>query len=104
MNVSLRAALKSVLFVTTSVVGLSTVSAVMAQQVTVAAASDGGGLETVLVTAERTTRSSVVLVGVEAQKLLPGINPLKAIQTLPGVLLETADPWGNNEQNLSLYH
>ena len=60
-------------------------------------------IETVLVTAEQTTRSSVVLVGVEAQKLLPGISPLKAIQTLPGVLYETADPWGNNEQNQSLF-
>src|SRR6202000_665509 len=49
------------------------------------------------------TRSSVVLVNVEAQKLLPGMSPLKAIETLPGVLYETADPWGNNEQNESLF-
>ena len=27
----------------------------------------------------------------------------KAIQTLPGVDFETADPWGNNEQNETLY-
>jgi hypothetical protein len=45
----------------------------------------------------------VTLAGDEMQKLLPGINPLKAIQTLPGVLFETADPWGNNEQNEVLY-
>src|SRR6202012_393656 len=44
-----------------------------------------------------------VLVNVEAQKLLPGISPLKAIETLPGVVYETADPWGNNEQNESLF-
>jgi iron complex outermembrane receptor protein len=35
--------------------------------------------------------------------LLPGLSPLKAIQTLPGVLYVTADPWGNNEQNTSLF-
>ena len=31
------------------------------------------------------------------------MNPLKAIQTLPGVTYETADPWGNNEQNITLF-
>ena len=59
-------------------------------------------LEEVVVTTVRTTRSSVTLAGAESQKLLPGISPLKAIETLPGVVYETADPWGNNEQNLSL--
>jgi iron complex outermembrane receptor protein len=39
----------------------------------------------------------------EVQKILPGASPLKAIQTLPGVLFLTADPWGNNEQNESLF-
>jgi outer membrane protein OmpA-like peptidoglycan-associated protein len=58
--------------------------------------------EEIVVTAERTTRSSVNLSGLESQKLLPGISPLKAIETLPGVVYETADPWGNNEQNESL--
>ncbi|MGI4733419.1 MAG: TonB-dependent receptor plug domain-containing protein [Janthinobacterium lividum] len=37
------------------------------------------------------------------QKILPGISPLKALQTLPGVTFLTADPWGNNEQNISLF-
>ena len=60
------------------------------------------GLEAIVVTANRATRSSVALSGVEAQKVLPGISPLKAIETLPGVVYETADPWGNNEQNESL--
>src|SRR5450830_263104 len=50
----------------------------------------------------RRTRSSVALKQDEIQKILPGINPLKALQTLPGVNFQTADPWGNNEQNLSL--
>lgn len=59
-------------------------------------------LQEIVVTTGRTTRSSVTMVGTELQKLLPGISPLKAIETLPGVVYETADPWGNNEQNESL--
>ena len=39
----------------------------------------------------------------QLQKILPGVSPLKAIEKLPGVLYVTADPWGNNEQNLSLF-
>ena len=57
----------------------------------------------VVITATKTTRSSVAISGPETQKLLPGVNPLKAIQSLPGVLFETADPWGNNEQNEALF-
>ena len=57
----------------------------------------------VVVTAVRTTRSAVALEAQEVQKIMPGASPLKAIQTLPGVLFETADPWGNNEQNESLF-
>lgn len=49
------------------------------------------------------TRSVAQITGAEMQKLLPGINPLKALQTLPGVTYLTADPWGNNEQNISLF-
>ena len=51
----------------------------------------------------RTTRSVTQIAGPDIQKILPGINPLKAIQTLPGVTFVTADPWGNNEQNTSLF-
>ena len=69
---------------------------------TVPAASDTATTE-VVVTATRKTRSSVELGGAELQKILPGVNALKAIQTLPGVLFETADPWGNNEQNETLF-
>lgn len=57
----------------------------------------------VVVTSARTTRSAVALEAQEVQKILPGASPLKAIQTLPGVLFVTADPWGNNEQNQSLF-
>jgi outer membrane receptor protein involved in Fe transport len=67
-----------------------------------AAAQPAPEVEEVVVT-QRATRSAVSLGSPEIQKLLPGISPLKAIQTLPGVLYETADPWGNNEQNLSLF-
>jgi hypothetical protein len=49
------------------------------------------------------TRSNVTMSGDEIQKILPGVNPLKALETLPGVSFQTADPWGNNEQNLTLF-
>ncbi len=62
-------------------------------------ASDNGAI----VVTSRRTRSVVSLDGAEIQKILPGISPLKAIQTLPGVTYLTADPWGNNEQNISLF-
>ncbi|MGZ5201598.1 MAG: TonB-dependent receptor [Telluria sp.] len=51
----------------------------------------------------RKTRSSVAMSGNEMQKVLPGVNPIKALATLPGVSFQTADPWGNNEQNLVLF-
>jgi len=56
-----------------------------------------------IVVTSRRTRSTASLAGPEIQKILPGISPLKAIQTLPGVTYLTADPWGNNEQNISLF-
>ena len=59
--------------------------------------------EAVVVVAKHSARSAVSLSGREIQKILPGTNPLKALQTLPGVVYETADPWGNNEQNITLY-
>ncbi len=51
----------------------------------------------------RQTRTSVELPGTEMQKILPGVSPLRAIETLPGVLYVTADPWGYNEQNAQLF-
>jgi hypothetical protein len=62
---------------------------------------DGDGAQ-IIVTSRR-TRSVVSVEGTELQKILPGLSPLKAIQTLPGVTFLTADPWGNNEQNISLF-
>ncbi|MEP6784358.1 MAG: TonB-dependent receptor plug domain-containing protein [Sphingomonadales bacterium] len=61
--------------------------------------SDGGSI---VVTAKQ-TRSATAIPGSEIQKILPGISPLKAIQTLPGVLYITADPWGYNEQNAQIF-
>ncbi|MDB5714893.1 MAG: TonB-dependent receptor [Sphingomonadales bacterium] len=65
------------------------------------AAAEQGGSD--IIVTGRSTRSVTQVTGVEIQKILPGIGPLKALQTLPGVTFLTADPWGNNEQNISLY-
>lgn len=51
----------------------------------------------------KSTRSATTLTGTQMQKILPGVSPLKAIQTLPGVLYITADPWGYNEQNAQIF-
>ncbi|RVT93833.1 TonB-dependent receptor [Sphingomonas crocodyli] len=56
----------------------------------------------ILVTA-KATRSATAIPQTEIQKILPGVSPLKAIQTLPGVLYITADPWGYNEQNAQIF-
>ncbi|CAN5183536.1 TonB-dependent receptor [soil metagenome] len=61
------------------------------------------GADAIIVTGRTTTRSVTQVSSVEIQKVLPGVSPLKAIQTLPGVTFLTADPWGNNEQNISLF-
>ncbi|HEX7854805.1 MAG TPA: TonB-dependent receptor plug domain-containing protein [Sphingobium sp.] len=57
---------------------------------------------TIIVTA-KSTRSATTIPQSEIQKILPGVSPLKAIQTLPGVLYITADPWGYNEQNAQIF-
>ncbi|WP_010184932.1 TonB-dependent receptor [Sphingomonas sp. PAMC 26605] len=64
--------------------------------------SDDAAPESIVVTA-KSTRSATALPGAEMQKILPGISPLKAIETLPGVLYITADPWGYNEQNAQIF-
>jgi iron complex outermembrane receptor protein len=56
----------------------------------------------IVVTAKQ-TRSATAIPQSEIQKILPGVSPLKAIQTLPGVLYITADPWGYNEQNAQIF-
>ena len=76
--------------------------AIAADVTTSVTPGDDDGGETIIVTG-RTTRSVTQVSEVEIQKVLPGVSPLKAIQTLPGVTFLTADPWGNNEQNISLF-
>ncbi len=61
-----------------------------------------GTLSDIVVTGTK-ARSVTQVSGIEIQKILPGVSPLKALQTLPGVTFLTADPWGNNEQNISLF-
>ncbi|KQM86611.1 TonB-dependent receptor [Sphingomonas sp. Leaf23] len=80
----------------------ATASAQQADASTSAREAEGAEPSTIVVTGGR-TRTAVELPGVEMQKILPGVSPLKAIQTLPGVLYITADPWGNNEQNAQLF-
>src|SRR5262245_5096598 len=92
--------LKGVLFATSAICALPPGAHAQTLASTV---SDQTGVETVIVRSDRqATNSAVTINNVQAQKILPGISPLKAIQSLPGVLYATADPWGNNEQNESL--
>jgi iron complex outermembrane receptor protein len=64
---------------------------------------DSTNVEQVIITTTRETRSAVAMQASQIQRVLPGASPLKAIQFLPGVVYRTADPWGNNEQNMSLF-
>ena len=91
---------------TTTILGANALGLMVAghaQAQTQAAPAADASPTQVVITVQKKTRSSVDLAGSEMQKIEPGINPLKAIQTLPGVVFETADPWGNNEQNETLY-
>ncbi|PXA83356.1 TonB-dependent receptor [Nostoc sp. 3335mG] len=76
--------------------------AARAADVAPAPATSDTSSPSIIVTA-KTTRSATALPGTEIQKILPGISPLKAIQTLPGVLYITSDPWGYNEQNAQIF-
>jgi outer membrane receptor protein involved in Fe transport len=107
MTISRRRDLRAFLLVASALGSLAARGVALAQtapaNTDATAAQSSSSSTEVVVTAAKTTRSAVVLGAVEMQKLLPGINPLKAIQTLPGVLFETADPWGNNEQNEEIF-
>ncbi|GBR54320.1 TonB-dependent receptor [Neokomagataea thailandica NBRC 106555] len=59
------------------------------------------GNEQLIITARR-THSEQTIGRVQMQRELSGINPIKALSVLPGVVFNNADPWGNNEQNSSL--
>ncbi|WP_404338335.1 TonB-dependent receptor [Sphingomonas sp. MMS12-HWE2-04] len=64
---------------------------------------DAADESTAIVVNAKSTRSATAIPQSEIQKILPGVSPLKAIQTLPGVLYITADPWGYNEQNAQIF-
>ncbi|WP_294252790.1 TonB-dependent receptor plug domain-containing protein [uncultured Sphingomonas sp.] len=95
---------------TVSVAAFLTAAAALpaqAQETSTVAVDDQGGSDTdtasTIVVTAKTTRSATAISSEEIQKILPGVSPLKAIQTLPGVLYITADPWGNNEQNAQIF-
>lgn len=65
---------------------------------------NGQSKETNVVVIEaQKSRSSLSLPAATLQGLLPGMNPLKGLHQLAGVNFQSADPWGNNEQNFSLF-
>lgn len=97
-----RSSIRTRLFATTALLMMAMGGAARAADAA-ATADDAASVSEVVVTMAHETRSSVEMGTQEIQKVLPGISPLKAIETLPGVLYETADPWGNNEQNLALF-
>jgi outer membrane receptor protein involved in Fe transport len=106
MKLNTRAVTRATLCATSALALLMAAGAAQAEATPAATAATADGsanLAEVVVTAEASTRSAVAIQATEIQKVLPGVSPLKAVQTLPGLLYETADPWGNNEQNESLF-
>lgn len=73
------------------------------EEVANAAAPTPTTAPSVVVIESQKSRSSVSLPKSTLQRLLPGMNPLKALHQLAGVNFQSADPWGNNEQNFSLF-
>ncbi|WP_394659278.1 TonB-dependent receptor plug domain-containing protein, partial [uncultured Novosphingobium sp.] len=97
-----RIAHAALLLSATSVLGLS-VPAFAQDTAEPADATTGDDVAGQIIVTGNRSRSTTTIAADEIQKILPGISPLKAIQTLPGVAYITADPWGNNEQNASLF-
>ncbi|WP_293907305.1 TonB-dependent receptor [Phenylobacterium sp.] len=102
MQRNIQGARRAHLWATSAVAALFAATAAHAAEAT-ADDSAATAVAEVVVTAAHETRSTVALETQEIQKVVPGASPLKALQTLPGVLFVTADPWGNNEQNESLF-
>ena len=99
-----RSAFRTAVFTSSALTSLLSLPIYAATDVA-ADATDAAGddaLTQVVVTA-KTIRSATAITQSEIQKILPGVSPLKAVQTLPGVLYITADPWGNNEQNAQIF-
>ncbi len=103
MSVASRSILAVMLASTATIVQAADVPATAADASSAVPGDEAANGEAAIVVTGRVTRSVATLEGPEIQKILPGISPLKAIQTLPGVTFLTADPWGNNEQNISLF-
>jgi hypothetical protein len=102
-TLSKAARLRAVLLTSSALLMLTAGAARAADTAAAADSAAPASVDEVVVTVTKTTRSAVALAAPEIQKILPGVSPLKAIETLPGVLYETADPWGNNEQNEALF-
>ncbi|PZQ47222.1 MAG: TonB-dependent receptor, partial [Phenylobacterium zucineum] len=103
MNFGNSASRRTRLWATAAVAVLVATGAQAAEAAGEAADDEATGVAEVVVTGSRETRSTVAMESQQIQRVLPGASPLKAIQFLPGVIYRTADPWGNNEQNLSLF-
>lgn len=98
----LRHALRATVY--GAVLTAAAVSALANAQQAAPTPDDGSAdLGSAIVVTAKATRSATAIEQNEIQKILPGVSPLKAIETLPGVLYVTADPWGNNEQNAQIF-
>ncbi|MBM9402100.1 TonB-dependent receptor [Gluconacetobacter azotocaptans] len=65
-------------------------------------ASQAESIEQVVATGHH-TRSVMSISGDQIQEMMPGQNPMQALDLLPGVTFTNVDPWGNNEQNSSIF-
>ena len=63
---------------------------------------EANDIEQIVATGHR-TRSVLSISGDQMQDMMPGQNPMQALDLLPGVTFTNVDPWGNNEQNSSIY-
>ncbi len=102
MNVSKTAASRAAMLCGCALVALAGAASAQEAQKPVETNAAAANNE-IVVTMARTTRSAVALSSGEVQKILPGVSPLKAIESLPGVVFQTADPWGIDEQNEEIF-
>ena len=102
---SLRASLSPIALIAAShgVLAHAAEAVPVADAATVAGAGPVVGSDEAIIVTAKQTRSATAVNSAEIQKILPGVSPLKAIETLPGVLYISSDPWGNNEQNAQIF-
>lgn len=79
-------------FVHAAIGGLLLTSAAHAED-----ATEGDGLQEVVIYARGETRQLQVVSAEQIEYLPPGTSPLKAIEKLPGVNFQSADPYGSYE-------